>query len=93
LWKFSAADVTERAHWDEYMQAYEDAITATSTPWAPWYVIPADHKNVTQAMVAAVLVETLRSLDLRWPEVSAADHAANLAARKELDAEPAAGHD
>ena len=43
-WKFNAADVAERARWDEYMAAYEDALTATSTPWAPWYVIPADHK-------------------------------------------------
>ena len=49
-WKFSAADVAERAHWDEYMQAYEDAITATSTEWAPWYVVPADNKHVMQAM-------------------------------------------
>ena len=51
-WKFNAADVAERAHWDDYMGAFEDAITATSTPWAPWYVIPADHKQVTQALVA-----------------------------------------
>jgi PPK2 family polyphosphate:nucleotide phosphotransferase len=86
-WKFNAADVVERARWDEYMSAFEDAITGTSTPWAPWYVIPADHKRVTQALVAAVLVETLRSLDLRWPEVSAAEHAANLEARKKLEAE------
>ena len=52
-WKFKASDVAERAHWDEYMQAFEDAITATSTAWAPWYVIPADHKPVMQAIVAA----------------------------------------
>ena len=52
LWKFNAADVAERALWDDYMEAYEDAITATSTEWAPWYVIPADHKHVMQAMVA-----------------------------------------
>ena len=43
-WKFNAADVAERARWDDYMSAFEDALTATSTPWAPWYVIPADHK-------------------------------------------------
>jgi PPK2 family polyphosphate:nucleotide phosphotransferase len=88
-WKFNAADVAERAHWDEYMSAFEDALTATSTPWAPWYVIPADHKRLTQALVASVLVDTLRALDLRWPEVSAAEHAANLEARKVLEAEPA----
>src|SRR5918995_1592906 len=69
-WKFSAADLSERAHWDDYMRAFEEAITATSTPWAPWYVIPADHKPVMQAMVAAILVDTIGSLDLSWPEVS-----------------------
>jgi PPK2 family polyphosphate:nucleotide phosphotransferase len=89
-WKFNADDVAERAHWDAYMSAFEDAITATSTPWAPWYVIPADHKWLTQALVALALVEKLRSLDLRWPEVSAEEHAANLQARRELDAEPVA---
>ena len=66
-WKFSAADVTERAHWDEYMAAYDDALTATSTPWAPWHVIPADHKWLMQALVAAILADSIRSLDLSWP--------------------------
>jgi len=87
-WKFNAADVEERARWDDYMRAFEDALTATSTPWAPWYVIPADHKWLTQALVAQVLVETVSSLDLRWPEVSETEHAANLEARKKLEAEP-----
>jgi PPK2 family polyphosphate:nucleotide phosphotransferase len=86
-WKFNAADVTERARWDDYMNAFEDALTATSTPWAPWYVIPADHKRVTQAFVAQVLVEKVRTLELHWPEVSDAEHAANLGARKKLEAE------
>src|SRR3954453_12468464 len=86
-WKFNAADVTERGHWDAYTSAFEDALTATSTPWAPWYVIPADHKWLTQALVAQVLVEQVRALDLSWPEVSAAEHAANLEARKRLEAE------
>ena len=88
-WKFNAADVAARARFDDYIDAFEDALTATSTPWAPWYVIPADHWWVTQALVAQVLVDTLGSLDLRWPEVSAADHAANLEARKRLEAESA----
>ncbi|HST16462.1 MAG TPA: PPK2 family polyphosphate kinase [Gaiellaceae bacterium] len=88
-WKFNAADVTERAEWDAYMNAFEDAITATSTPWAPWYVVPSDHKRITQALVAQILVETVRTLDLAWPEVSAKEHAANLEARKKLEAEPA----
>jgi PPK2 family polyphosphate:nucleotide phosphotransferase len=86
-WKFKASDVAERAHWDEYMQAFEDAITATSTTWAPWYVIPADHKPVMQAIVARVLVETIQRLGLSWPQVSDKDRAANAEARKRLEAE------
>jgi PPK2 family polyphosphate:nucleotide phosphotransferase len=86
-WKFNAADVDERARWDDYMAAFEAALSATSTPWAPWYVIPADHKWLTQALVGAVLVETLDALDLRWPEVSPGEHAANLQARRRLEAE------
>ena len=69
-WKFNAADVAERQRFDEYLGAFEDALTATSTPWAPWYVVPADHWWITQAIVAQVLVDTLGALDLRWPEVS-----------------------
>ena len=84
LWKFNAADVTERARWDEYMQAYEEAISATSTEWAPWYVLPADHKHVMQAMAAAILVDTIGSLDLRWPTVSDKDREANATARRVL---------
>jgi PPK2 family polyphosphate:nucleotide phosphotransferase len=86
-WKFSAADVAERAHWDEYMAAYEDTITATSTPWAPWHVIPADHKWLMQALVAAILVDSIHSLDLHWPEVSEQDLKANAEARRQLEAE------
>ena len=88
LWKFNAADVTERARWDQYMAAYEDALTATSTPWAPWYVIPADHKHVMQALVAAVVADTIEGLDLRWPTVTDADREANARARTALEAEP-----
>src|SRR4051794_4183025 len=86
-WKFNAADVAERARFDEYIGAFEDALSATSTPWAPWYVIPADRWWVAQAFVAQVLVETLRALDLSWPDVSGAEHEANLEARKRLEAE------
>ena len=86
-WKFSAADVTERGHWDEYMAAYDAAISATSTEWAPWYVIPADHKHVMQAMVASVLVDTIRSLDLQYPTVSDKAREANARARAVLEAE------
>ena len=86
-WKFNAADVAERARWDDYMQAYEDAITATSTDWAPWYVLPADHKRVIQAMAAAIIVDTVGSLDLRWPTVSDEARDANANARLELEGE------
>ena len=63
-WKFSPADTKERKYWDEYMKAYEDALEATSTDEAPWYVIPADHKWFTRLAVADVVVEALESLDL-----------------------------
>jgi len=91
-WKFNANDVVERRHWDEYMAAFEDAITATSTEWAPWYVIPADHKHVMQAMVAAILADTITSFELTWPTVSDEDRAANARARAELEAEPSDRH-
>jgi PPK2 family polyphosphate:nucleotide phosphotransferase len=86
-WKFNAADVAERARWDDYMAAYEDAISATSTEWAPWFAIPADNKHVMQALVAAIVVDTIESLDLRWPVVSDRDREANAKARRELEAE------
>ena len=66
-WKFSAQDVAEREHWDDYMEAYEDAIRATATAWAPWYVIPADHKWIARALVADVLATTIRDLGLEHP--------------------------
>ncbi len=69
------------------MQAFEDAITATSTDWAPWFVVPADRKHVMQAMVAAIVVDTIESLDLEWPTVSVEDEKANENARRELEAE------
>jgi PPK2 family polyphosphate:nucleotide phosphotransferase len=87
LWKFSAGDVAVRAHWDEYMAAYEDAISATSTEWAPWWVIPADDKHVMQGLVAAVVVDAIGSLDLQWPTVTDADRVANEEARRQLEAE------
>jgi polyphosphate kinase 2 (PPK2 family) len=90
-WKFNAADVAERARFDDYISAFEDALTATSTPWAPWYVIPADSWWVTQSLVAQILVHTLGSLDLQWPEVSDADRAANIVARTQLESETATG--
>lgn len=68
-WKFSAKDVAERAHWDDYMEAYEQALGATSRPWAPWFAIPADSKAFMRTMVAEIVAETLESLPLRFPVV------------------------
>ena len=67
-WKFSAADLEERGYWRDYMAAYQDMLRATSTDWAPWYVIPADHKYVARALVAAILSGTIGALGLRLPE-------------------------
>jgi PPK2 family polyphosphate:nucleotide phosphotransferase len=69
-WKFSASDVRERQYWDDYMQAYEDALIATSTPAAPWHVIPADHKWFTRLAVAAVVIHKLEELHPSYPEVT-----------------------
>ncbi len=69
-WKFSPADLAERAFWDDYMAAYEDAIRNTSTSWAPWHIIPADHKWVSRALVAGFITRAIHALDLRYPEVS-----------------------
>lgn len=66
-WKFSAGDVIERQHWDEYMKAYEDAMEATSTEEAPWYIIPADHKWATRAIVADIITSTLKGMNLQYP--------------------------
>lgn len=68
-WKFSVNDLKERGFWDDYMKAYEDLFNHTSTPWAPWYVIPADHKWVTHLSVGAVIREQLKSLKLTYPNV------------------------
>jgi PPK2 family polyphosphate:nucleotide phosphotransferase len=69
-WKFSAADVRERAYWQDYMEVYEDMIRHTATEHAPWYVVPADHKWFTRAVVAAAIITALASLDLHYPQVS-----------------------
>lgn len=68
-WKFSVSDAKARGHWDEYQQAYEDAITHTNTSWAPWHIIPADRKWFTRLAVAYFIYDKLQSLDLAYPEV------------------------
>ncbi|HMP02981.1 MAG TPA: hypothetical protein PKC45_10825, partial [Gemmatales bacterium] len=69
-WKFSPSDLEERGYWDDYMKAYEDALSATSTEWAPWYVVPADYKWVSRVVVADVITTALRDLELTYPEVT-----------------------
>ena len=86
-WKFSAADLAERHLWDEYRVAYEDAITATSTEWAPWHVVPADHKYALRALVGGILVDTIDRLDLALPGVGSDEAKALVRARAELLAE------
>jgi PPK2 family polyphosphate:nucleotide phosphotransferase len=86
-WKFSTSDLAERGFWKEYMEAFEDALSATSTEWAPWYVIPADHKWVTRAVVADILTSTISALHLSFPEVSPEKHKALAEARMQLEAE------
>src|SRR5919109_3873822 len=67
-YKFSANDVRERRNWDAYQQAYEDALRLTSTPWAPWYVVPSDHKWYRNLVVARIVCATLEAMDPRWPD-------------------------
>jgi PPK2 family polyphosphate:nucleotide phosphotransferase len=85
-WKFSAADIAERAFWDEYLKAFEKAISATSTKFAPWHIIPADHKWVSRALVARTVTNAIKSLDLQYPEVTDAKRAAIDEARRQLEA-------
>ncbi len=69
-WKFSASDLKERAKWDEYREAFEDAINATGTKTAPWYVLPADRKWLTRYLVTKILLETLEDMDPQFPKLS-----------------------
>jgi polyphosphate kinase 2 (PPK2 family) len=66
-WKFSLGDLDERRRWDDYQRAFADMLENTSTPWAPWYVVPADRKWYRDVAVASILVKTLESLDMRYP--------------------------
>ncbi len=84
-WKFEPRDVVERRHWDDYMHAYEEALNATSRPWAPWYAIPADDKPYMRARVADIIIETLQSIGLEYPEPSEKDRKEFAAARAELE--------
>jgi PPK2 family polyphosphate:nucleotide phosphotransferase len=87
LWKFSLSDLAERNFWDDYIGAYEEMLHATSTEWAPWYVIPADHKWVARTLVADIVSSAISSLDLRYPKVSDDVSARLEKARHELERE------
>src|SRR5262249_55596258 len=86
-WKFSAADVREREFWDDYTHAFQDAIRATASKHAPWFVVPADNKWFTRLVVAAAIVETVAELDLSYPRIDADKKKALAAARAALSEE------
>jgi PPK2 family polyphosphate:nucleotide phosphotransferase len=86
-WKFSMNDVIERKRWDEYMAAYEDMIRATSTDYAPWYVVPADHKHVAWLVVSAAIIAALEGLKLDFPKVQGKALAEIKSAERALKAE------
>ena len=83
-WKFEPGDVVERRHWDDYMNAYEQAVNATSRPWAPWYAIPADDKRYMQARVAGIIIDALQNIGLEYPEPSEEERDEFTEARSEL---------
>jgi PPK2 family polyphosphate:nucleotide phosphotransferase len=90
-WKFSEADVAERAHWDDYQEAISDAISHTSTEYAPWWVIPADRKWFARIAAACVLASTLMEIDPRYPEAGEEQRAALLTAKEHLEEEAPKG--
>ena len=90
-WKFSSGDIVERGFWDDYMAAFEDAINATSTPWAPWYVIPADRKWAMRAAVSDIITTTIKDLPLAYPTVPDEEKERLAQAKAQLLAEENAG--
>ena len=90
-WKFSAADVRERQRWDDYQEAFSEMLSATSTSWAPWYVIPADHKWFARLCAAAALTHALIDINPRYPEVGPQRREQLLLVKRELEAEAPEG--
>ena len=86
-WKFSSADLAERALWGEYMNAYEEAINETSKDYAPWYVIPADNKWFTRVAAIQIIIDALERMDLKYPVLSEKDQAALQEAKAKLESE------
>ncbi|MGH8522760.1 MAG: polyphosphate kinase 2 family protein [Gammaproteobacteria bacterium] len=83
-WKFESGDLAERGHWKDYMKAYQAALNATSTAHAPWYAIPADSKAYMRVTVADIVARTLKSLDLQWPKLDAAERVKFAEMRRQL---------
>ena len=92
-WKFSGNDVRERAFWDDYQDAFSEMLSHTSTRWAPWYVIPADHKWFARTCVSAILASALMTINPRYPAVDSDAQHALAEARAELEAEAPGGAD
>ena len=88
-WKFSFADLEERGYWDDYQVAFEDMLQHTSTPWAPWWVVPADHKWVTRTLVAAIVTDAIKDLRLEMPTVSEEQRRLIARAKQQLSAKGA----
>ena len=88
-WKFNVGDMAESKRWPDYMAAYQEALRATSKPWAPWYAIPADSKSYMRRAVAEIIAGTVGQLDLPWPSVPDKERAAIDQARRQLEAERA----
>ena len=86
-WKFSLSDLKERAHWDDYIKAYEETLQHTSTEEAPWYIIPADHKWLCHLLVSEILCRSLETLKLKYPRTDDAKKADLIAARALLESE------
>lgn len=87
MWKFSLSDFKERAYWDEYQFAFEDMLSATSTEWAPWYVVPADNKWFARSLVADIVTSRIEKMNLKYPEVSKTKIEELLALREKLEKE------
>ena len=86
-WKFSSVDAKERAYWKDYQSAYEDALNATSSRWAPWHIIPADHKWFTRLAVAQIIIEKLRELKPEYPKLGDAQQKELIKAKEMLESE------
>ena len=86
-WKFNPGDISERGHWDSYMEAYEDALNQTSRPWAPWFSIPADEKPYMRLKVAEIIVETLEKMSPKYTEVNDEVRERLMAYREQLASE------